>query len=162
MIARQSPHDRMETRDAEVCHAPRDAQYFDESSVRAVPPIGTSLELARFELQPRYCGLLEYFAQFTNRFAVDPSQIETPGLEWSLVVNGRPLHPYLAFDRVVNPWGFGSFPLRIPLEERSTVSLVVRATETQPAGAEVARVGGRLLGRYWYDVTYGGASRSRA
>ena len=56
-----------------ACGAPVDSQYFDESSVVLAPVVGETVTLAEFELPPQYCGVLEYFAQFTDEYARDNS-----------------------------------------------------------------------------------------
>src|SRR5207247_9848978 len=98
------------------CCIPLDAKYFDVSGVKDPPEqLGESVVLAEFELPPQYCGVLEYFSQFTNLCPKDPSKIETPGLEWLILANGQPLFPYLPMELIVNPWGFGSFDVAIRL-----------------------------------------------
>lgn len=145
-----------------ICGVPVDAQYFDDSSILAVPVVGRQLVVARFEVHPQYCGVLEYFSQYTDAFAKNNANVETPGLEWSLLWNKRPLSPYLRFDRILNPWGFGSFQIAIRLPQNAVLELAVRKVR-EPQGDEVAieRVGGRLVGRYWYDAQYGDAAPGR-
>jgi hypothetical protein len=43
--------------------------------------------------------------------------------------------------------------------EAATVELVVRriADQVNVSGRPIKRLGGRLLGRYWYNSAYGGA-----
>jgi hypothetical protein len=136
-----------------MCGIPLDSQYFDDSKVTAAPEVGREVLLARFELPPQYCGVLEYFAQFTDAYGKDPSRIQTPGLQWLILVNKRPLYPYTNLDRIVNPWGNGSFQVSIRLDENSTVEFQVRRLSDK--APEVTTVGGRILGRYWYNATYG-------
>ena len=145
------------------CGIPVDSKYFDESSITGLPPSGREVVLARFELPPQYCGVLEYFAQFTNLLATNPGEIETDGVEWALLSNGRPLAPYLPFGRILNPWGFCSFQLSLRLDASSTTELVVRnrAYEPEAGKPSIARVGGRIVGRYWYDAAYGDVGRGR-
>lgn len=188
-----------------MCGIPVDAQPFDDASFAAAPKIGQEVELASFTLPPRYCGVIQYFSQYTEIFAEKPIYAETPGLVWSLRSNDRPLHPYTEFSMILNPWGYGSFQTCIRIEDSARVSLVVRGTGIyylpntnviispgkiltspgdpntvptgpiiQPAeppkeGAEppkepgvpdfraspVQRVGGRLVGRYWYNRAFG-------
>ena len=147
-----------------MCSVPLDSQYFDESGVAAAPEPGAEVVLARFELPPQYCGVLEYFAQFTDAFGRDHSQIETPGLEWLLRANSRPLYPYLNLDRIVNPWGYGSFQIGIRLDDGATIEVVVRAvgSGTSDEHAIVRRVGARVVGRYWYNAAYGDVLRHRS
>lgn len=146
-----------------TCAVPLDSQYFDESGVAAAPEAGAEVVLSRFELPPQYCGVLEYFAQFTDAFGKDQSQIETPGLEWLLLANGRPLYPYLKLDRIVNPWGYGSFQIAIRLDDGATIEVVVRGVggRTPNEDARVRRVGARIVGRYWYNAAYGDVVRHR-
>src|SRR5205823_5290833 len=63
------------------CGVPRDYEHFDESGFADTPAPGGEVVLARFELQPQYCGLLENFSQFTNHLG-HLGQVETPGLQW--------------------------------------------------------------------------------
>lgn len=145
-----------------VCGTPVDAQYFDQSGVKRLPEPGRNEVLARFELPPQYCGTLEYFSQFWEPCAKHPEQVHTPGVEWVILSNGRPLYPYLPLDRVVNPWGYGSFPVGIRLEENATIEFVVRnvsrVVDDDPKKREM--VGGRLVGRYWYNAVYGDVVRN--
>jgi hypothetical protein len=141
------------------CGVSLDSRHFDESSIGAAPRIGETIVLARFELPLQYCGLLEYFSQYTNLLAVNPGNVETQGMEWAILTNGHPLAPYLPVDRILNPWGYTNYPIGVRLEESSTIELVVR-NRNSPLGA-IARVGGRIAGRYWYDVSEGEAARGR-
>jgi hypothetical protein len=143
------------------CGAPLDAQVFDASTVEAAPRVGASLVLARFQLPPQYCGVLEYFSQFTDAHGRSARNLVTSGVRWSLRVNGRPLSPYLDLGHIVNPWGHGPFPLRIRLDDGATLELVVRGVPQDGATSRVATVGGRVVGRYWYDGSFGEASRRR-
>jgi hypothetical protein len=153
-----------------MCGVPVDSQYFDESRITEPPGVGSEVVLARFKLPPQYCGVLEYFAQFTDAQARDHTQVETPGLEWSMLSNGRPLFPYLKFDRILNPWGKGSFQVFVRLDEGTTVEFVVRgvaevsATDDRPVveNPSPRRVGGRIVGRYWYNAAYGDVVRRKS
>jgi hypothetical protein len=141
-----------------VCHtcgAPSDADYFDESSIRDAPATGEETLLASYDLHRNYCGLLLYFAQFSDRYASDPSKVGTPGYEWQIRCDGRPRDPYLTFDRIINPWGLSGFPVSLRLDQGSSVEFVVRNVGPQ-AQDQLTQVGGRVLGRYWYDTNYGG------
>jgi hypothetical protein len=143
------------------CGIPLDSQYFDESGVADAPPLGKDVVLAHFELQPQYCGVLEYFFQFTDLQAEHPSRIETPGLEWMILLNNRRLYPYIKLNLIVNPWGYGSLPIAIRLDENATVEFVVRRVSSVDtvAGDVINRVGGRIVGRYWYNAAYGDVVR---
>jgi hypothetical protein len=146
-----------------LCGIPLDAEYFDESGVADVPLAGKEVVLARFELPPQYCGVLMYFSQFTDLHARDHSEIRTPGLEWRVLSNNRPLYPYLSLDRIVNPWGYVGFPVAIRLDESSTMAFVVRgvSSESSRTGNVITRVAGRIMGRYWYNTAYGDVQRRR-
>jgi hypothetical protein len=136
-----------------ICGLPRDSMYFDESGVAALPPPGREVVLARFELSPQYCGILEYFSQFTDRLATSPWEIETPGLDWMIRSNGRPLAPYAQFDRILNPWGYGSFQIAVRLDDNATIELAIRNRRYVPkTSAPIERVGGRVVGRYWFNA----------
>ena len=144
-----------------VCGVPADSSYFDDSSIASAPLSGGEVVLARFELHPNYCGFLQYFAQYTNAYAASPIEVETPDLEWQIRSDGRPLAPWLTFRRIINPWGLLGFPIHVRLQEGSLTELVVRnvalAIEIEaPRDIAVSKVGGRLLGRYWYNTAFGG------
>lgn len=137
-----------------ACGIPLDSQYFDDSSVEPAPGPGQEVVLARFDLPAQYCGVLQYFAQFTEAFAKDASKIDTPEIEWRLLVNNHALFPYINLRHIVNPWGYGSYPVNIRLDENSSIELVARglAVQTDP----VPNVAGRIMGRFWYNASYGG------
>lgn len=141
------------------CGVPIDSQYFDDARFADVPDIGASVLLARFELPSQYCGVLECFSQYTDLASQDPAEVETPGLLWQILANRQPLSPYHRLTAIFNPWGYGSFPFSIRLSEASVVDLVVRRIEDRLSlsGKPITRIGGRLLGRYWYNSAYGGA-----
>jgi hypothetical protein len=142
-----------------ACGLPRDYEHFDESGFAATPGKGREVVLARFELAPQYCGLLENFSQFTDLYGRDFSQVETPALQWIISVNRRPLYPWVQLEQIVNPWGYGSFGIAIRLDENATVEFVVRNSNYNPsAGKEIKRLGGRITGRFWYNPAYGDAT----
>jgi hypothetical protein len=145
-----------------VCGIPADASYFDDSSIASVPDV-TRVEvvLAKYELHPNYCGVLQYFAQYTDAYALSPAAVETPDLEWQIRSDGQPLAPWLTFRRIINPWGLSGFPIHLRLREGSLTELVVRFAGTGPVipllnTPPVTQVGGRLLGRFWYNPEFGG------
>jgi hypothetical protein len=141
------------------CGIPLDAKHFDDSRIADAPEPGREAVLAQFELPMQYCGVIDYFAQFTDRYALDRSQVRTPGLQWLVLINRRPLDPYLGFEHIVNPWGYGGFKVTLRIDEAATVELVVRGVGAQPQQSRVQTVGGRLCGRYWYNVAYGDVGR---
>jgi hypothetical protein len=142
-----------------ACGIPFDSQYFDDSSVQGAPDPGEEIVLARFDLPAQYCGVLQYFAQFTDVFADDASQIETPTIEWRILVNNHALFPYINLRHIVNPWGFGSYPVNIRLDENSSVELVARGVN-EATNTITRRVGGRIMGRFWYNASYGDVERN--
>ncbi len=91
---------------------------------------------------------------------------DPPGLEWEIRCDGQPRDPYLTFDRIINPWGLSGFPIYLRLELGSLVQLVAGTVGVgggpsipvlfRSDPSVVNRVGGRLLGRYWYNPMYGG------
>ncbi len=135
------------------CGIPADAEYFDDAKIWEAPGLGRSIVLATFSLPSQYCGVLQYFSQYTDLFAKNVANVETPGIEWIILLNGRPLYPYVNLKHVVNPWGYGSFPVAIRLEDSSTLEFMVRGVSLS-SGAKPERVGGRLVGRYWYNHSY--------
>jgi hypothetical protein len=139
-----------------VCGIPSDAGFFDESSVSDAPLPGQEIVLARYELHHNYCGMLMYFAQFTDRFARDPAEVETPGVQWQIRCDGQPRDPYLTFNHIINPWGLSGFPIALRLVQGSAVELAVRGIGVS-LNLPITKVGGRILGRYWYDTRFGGA-----
>jgi hypothetical protein len=144
-----------------ACGIPFDSQYFDDSKVEKAPKLGEEIVLARFDLPAQSCGVLLYFAQFTDRFAVDASKIDTPQIEWQILVNNHALFPNMNLRHIVNPWGFGSYPVNIRLDENSSIEFVARRVqkETPPEDPLVVTVGGRIMGRFWYNSCYGDVER---
>jgi hypothetical protein len=155
------------------CAVPLDARPFDDSAFAAAPAPGDHVVLARFTLPPEYCGVLDHFTQYTDALARSPLQLVTPSIEWVLRVDGRPVDPYLNLRHIVNPWGGFALPLSLRLDEAACVELVARGVsgpvpvdgdpELAQASTEKpvrpAFVGGRIVGRCWYDTSYGGAGR---
>lgn len=149
-----------------TCGIPVDSQYFDDSSVQNAPLQGEELVLARFELPAQYCGVLEYFSQFTDAYGINNANVATPEIEWQLLVNNHALFPYINLRRIVNPWGYGSYAVNIRLEENSTLELVARrvtndGTLPTSAGGVINLVGGRIAGRFWYNAACGDAMHWR-
>jgi hypothetical protein len=147
----------------DICGIPWDAGFFDESNVFELDPngvrgpvlnAGQELVLARYELHRNYCGVLMSFAQFTDLSVGNNPQFRTPGYQWQIRCNGQPRDPYLSFDHIINPWGYGGVPVQLRLEEGGVVELVVRNVG---GGGLLTQVGGRITGRYWYNTIYGGA-----
>ena len=141
------------------CGIPIDSQRFDESSIATIPDVGDEIVLASFELPTQYCGALEQVSQFTDLNMRRPDQVDTVGLEWTLRANGRALHPFGRLTHILNPWGFGSYRMDQRLDESARIELIVRRiaerTARQPQ-LKVKVVGGRIVGRYWYNRGFSG------
>jgi hypothetical protein len=148
-----------------ICGIPLDAEYFDVSGIlenkenkNQLPKKGERAVLASFQIHPQYCGVLECFAQFTDLYAHDNSMIDTPGLFWMILRNGQPVFPYHQLESIVNPWGYNNFSFMIRLEENAKVEFVIynRAFDFADQEHPINKVGGRIMGRYWYNPIYGG------
>jgi hypothetical protein len=141
-----------------ACGIPLDSLHFDESSVVAAPTaISDEIVLARFELPAQYCGVLTHFSQFSDAFGDTFANIQTPTIEWKLLVNNHALFPYINLRHIINPWGYGSYPVNIRLDEDSTIELIAR--RVTPIGSlpnpTINVIGGRIAGRFWYNASYG-------
>jgi hypothetical protein len=151
---------RTSERAGALCGVPVDSDFFDDSQVVATPDLGRETVLARFELPMHYCGIFENFSQFIgDARSVPLTSILTPGLEWRLLINRRPLYPYLRLEHIVNPWGFSCCPVAIRLDENATVEFVARnVSHDKTADGAILTVGGRITGRFWYNAAYGDAT----
>ncbi len=143
-----------------ACGIPFDSQYFDDSSVKNAPGLGQEVVLARLELPAQYCGVLQHFSQFTDAFGNNFANILTPTIEWKLLVNNHAMFPYMNLRQIVNPWGYGSYPVNLRLDEDSTVELVARGVlddDPLPHVEVIAPtvIAGRIVGRFWYNASYG-------
>jgi hypothetical protein len=147
----------------QICGVPADANYFDVASIQSAPQPGGEVELARYELHPQYCGALLYFVQYAEPDPRSPVQkkdlFKTPGYEWAVLCNNQPRDPYLPTRLILNPWGYNNVPVHLRLEEGCAVRLTVRRVPPEPGEQDLplVEVGGRLVGRYWYNPAYGGA-----
>jgi hypothetical protein len=143
-----------------VCGVPLDANYFDTANIKDAPGAGGEVEVARYALHPQYCGSLLYFAQHAAPATPQEGDLfKTPGYEWVILCNEQPRAPYLPTTVIRNPWGKNALPVHLRLEEGCVVRFVVRKVRPLPGETEIllSQVGGRLLGRYWYNTLYGGA-----
>jgi hypothetical protein len=165
------------------CGIPADAEYFDASGFIGTAPFepsspppgplerlplvplenlprrGEQRVLASFQLHPQYCGVLAYFSQYTDFYATDNSQILTPGFEWILQQNGKPLFPYMRLEMIVNPWGYNCLPVAIRLDENARVEFIIRnrsIADSQLPDYPIKAFAGRIMGRYWYNQSFGG------
>ncbi|NEP86159.1 MAG: hypothetical protein F6K18_04625 [Okeania sp. SIO2C2] len=141
----------------DICGIPLDANYFDNASIQPAPVnVGDEVELARYQLHPQYCGRLLCFAQYAEPQEETTRKIvQTPGYEWAVLCNNQPRDPYLPSNLILNPWGENNLSIHLRLEEGCAVRFVVRKVSSSPE-IELAKVGGRLQGRYWYNKIYGG------
>jgi hypothetical protein len=172
-----------------ICGIPLDAECFDVSGfvgkafrdedpadpfgkitglkqIEELPRRGEQKVLAGFQLHPQYCGVLTYFAQFTDLHARDNSQIQTPGFEWLILQNGKPLFPYTRLELIVNPWGANCLPILVRLDENARIEFVLRNrsvndddlndSDGEAANYPIRVFAGRILGRYWYNESFGG------
>lgn len=142
-----------------ICGIPADANYFDIASIKPAPQPGQEVELARYELHPQYCGTLLHFSQYAEPQRPQRQEIfKTPGYEWLILCNNQPRDPYLPTSLILNPWGYNAYPIHLRLEEGCVLTFVVRKVSPPAAEKEIklSHVGGRLLGRYWYNIIYGG------
>ena len=182
-----------------ICGIPVDAECFDVSGVvgselrrieldgepldfftdfgvslpEPLPRRGEQKILASFQLHPQYCGVLTYFAQFTDLYAIDNSRIQTPGFEWLILQNGKPVFPYTRLEMIINPWAYNCLPISIRLDENAKVEFVIRNRSIKDEDLEkstdgstgksprypIRVFGGRLVGRYWYNEVFGGRVR---
>lgn len=137
-----------------ICGIPADAGYFDDATIQGAPAnVGDQVLLASYQLHRNYCGVLMSFAQFTDKYALNNSEVLTTGYEWEIRCNGRPRDPYQKFNFILNPWGYSGNPVQLRLEEGCLVEFIVHNV----SGSGLGFVGGRITGRYWYNTEYGGA-----
>ena len=145
----------------DVCGTPLDTAPFDSSAVQDATDLtpGAEVVLASYALHPMHCGVLCYFAQYTDRYAQD-HRIATPGYQWQIRTDGQPLDPYLTFDHIINPWGLAAFPVDVRLDHGATIELTIRNVDVPTTSTQFLNaVGGRIVGRHWYDTRFGGAPR---
>jgi hypothetical protein len=141
------------------CGVPLDAGYFDVANILKAPlNEGDQVEVARYELNPQYCGTLLYFMQYAEEDSETKRQVLsiTSGYEWLILCNNQPRAPYLPTSLILNPWGFNALPIHLRLEEGCTLRFVVRKLTSAAGDVKLSQVGGRLLGRTWYNTQYGG------
>lgn len=155
----QTPRDSGYFDVCRICGIPLDANFFDVADIKPAPQPGQEVEMARYELHPQYCGVLLYFAQYAEPHESQNRDVfKTPGYEWAILCNNQPRVPYLPTRLILNPWGYNAFPIHLRLEEGCVVRFVVRRVSPPPNEKEIplSSVGGRILGRYWYNTIYGG------
>jgi len=154
-----APRDTGYSNICQICRVPLDAGYFDVANIRDAPKeVGAEVEVARYELNPQYCGTLLYFTQYAEDSSTRQVISHTPGYEWIILCNNQPRAPYLPTKLILNPWGYNALPIHLRLEEGCTLRFVVRKVPPAAGETEVtlSQVGGRLLGRSWYNTIYGG------
>jgi hypothetical protein len=147
-----------------ICGIPLDAEYFDVSGFvegEERPARGEQKVLASFQLHPQYCGVLTYFSQYTDVYAENNAKIQTPGYEWLILQSGKPVFPYTRLELIVNPWGYNCLPVAVRLDENAKVEFVLRNRSANHEGEDSIRAfAGRIMGRYWYNDSFGGRVRS--
>jgi hypothetical protein len=153
-----------------ICGVPHDAEYFDVSGFvgkekpgicspqpDTIPVRGEQVVLASFQLHPQYCGALTYFSQYTDLYAKSPENILTPGFEWIITQNGKPVFPYTRLDMIVNPWGYNCLPVFVRLDENARVEFILRNRSISDLSEyPIKSFAGRIMGRYWYNEIFGG------
>lgn len=142
----------------DICGIPLDAEYFDVSGFltgEELPRRGERAVMASFQIHPQYCGVIQCFSQFTDKFANDNSEVHTPGLQWILLRNGQPIFPYHNLESIVNPWGYGNYSFLIRLDENAKIEFVLHNRDFNFETEEICKVGGRIIGRFWYNRVYG-------
>jgi hypothetical protein len=142
----------------EIAGTPHDPfKFYDLPPPEKLPRRGERMVLASFQLHPQYCGMLTYFSQYTDLYAKDKIQILTPGFEWIILQNGKPVFPYMRLEMIVNPWGFNCLPILVRLDENARVEFVIRNRSISDLGAyPIKSFAGRIMGRYWYNEIFGG------
>ena len=147
-----------------ICGIPLDAEYFDVSGFvpeNEIPAKGEQKVLASFQLHPQYCGVLTYFSQYTDVYAQNNEKIQTRGYEWLILQSGKPVFPYTRLDLIVNPWGYNCLPVAVRLDENAKVEFVLRNRSASNGGEDgIKAFAGRIMGRYWYNDSFGGRVRS--
>jgi hypothetical protein len=160
-----------------ICGIPVDAEYFDVSGFvgggPAVEPFqnfqlqlpgplpgrGEQVVLASFQLHPQYCGALTYFSQYTDFYADENTRILTPGFEWIITQNGKPVFPYTRLEMIVNPWGYNCLPVMVRLDENARIEFILRNRSISDLTSyPIKAFAGRIMGRYWYNEIFGGKS----
>lgn len=151
----------------DICGIPQDAEYFDTQGFlegENLPHKGERAVLTSFQIHQQYCGVLETFIQFTDSFVCDNTKVHTPGLHWIILRNGQPLFPYNRIESVVNPWGYAYHTFLIRLDENSKLEFVIHNVDfdhflftdkNKVCEDSIGKIGGRLIGRYWYNEIYG-------
>ena len=160
-----------ELREVEIDDTSVDLVAFDLKQPEELPRRGEQKVLASFQLHPQYCGVLTHFSQYTDLYARDNSQILTPGFEWVILQNGKPLFPYMRLEMIINPWGYNCLPVLVRLDENARVEIAIRnravkdenlvAQQSPPTRPNypIRAFAGRIMGRYWYNESFGGLSR---
>lgn len=134
------------------CGTAIDSLPFDASNLVRWQGVTREEVLARFDLPPQYCGILEWVVQYTSAYAADPTRILTPSVEWRLTIDRNPIAPYARLGWLVNPWGACAPIAGIRLPPGARVELIARRVPGQ--ADDPGLVGGRLAGRYWYDPSF--------
>ena len=60
------PRDTEYSNVCQICGVPQDAGYFDVAGIKAATLVGEEVEVARYELNPQYCGTMLYSPSMRN------------------------------------------------------------------------------------------------
>ena len=141
-----------------ICGAPLDADYFDVVQLSACacerrPGSRAGAPRAAFAVLRRAA----LFRPVRRAGRTDSRQVlsETPGYEWVILCNNQPRAPYLPTSLILSAWGLNAFPVNLRLEEGCVVRFVVRqghASARRRRSITLSQVGGRLMGRSWYNA----------
>ena len=146
------------------CGLPRDYEHFDESGFasrqrRSSPAVRWCWRASNCRHNTAGCSKISPSLP-TCSGAISPRS-RRPACNGSSQSTNGPLYPYVRLEHIVNPWGYGSFGVSIRLDENATVEFVVRNLGHPPPDrpeTEINRVGGRIVGRFWYNPAYGDAT----
>jgi hypothetical protein len=64
---------------------------------------------------------------------------------------------------IVNPWGYNCLPVLVRLDENARVEFVLRNRAIKDEHLPpypIKAFAGRIMGRYWYNDSFGGRVRS--
>jgi len=160
-LACEIPRDTGYFNGCHICGVAADASHFDVAGFKYAPVNpGQEVELASYTLHSQYCGVLMLFAQYAEESGFNRQILShTPGYEWIILCNNQPRSPYLPTSLILNAWGYSAFPVHLRLDEGCALRFVLRKVvpPTGQTGVTLSLVGGRLMGRYWYNTDYGGA-----
>ena len=157
------PRDTGYSNVCQICGVPVDAGYFDVASFKDAPVgmrarrggAGALRAASRSTAAP--CSI----SPSSRKTGSDARQVisQTPGYEWIILCNNQPRAPYLPTSLILNPWGYNALPRSPAIGGRMRRQSSWSEKLLLPRGRAVtlSQVGGRLMGRSWYNTNYGGA-----